>query len=223
MGNSELLDRTWAFGLADHKTWHNHLCFILAQNKFFSTNKYGGWYEMPQRACERGFYHVLTFAISCPKNFALKLGWIPRKNLFSRNDLASFFEAHYHVQLLELFISSENFFEKPYFFAGNRIWVKKGLTASKRRGPPSWNPSQMKEPNLSFPKILYLTRGKSRKKSYGVLIDCFPKIFEFFENFIIMDHLSQLNTLNKSVNTAENNCDQFWIIKSNLGFMPLSQ
>ena len=117
----------------------------------------------------------------------------------------------------KIFLKTHNFWSK------NRLFQKKGLKTFKHRVPPSWDPSQMKELILSFLNQLSLTCGKLWKKSCGILKwGLFSKIFMFFENFIIMDHLSELNTRYYFVNITGNNNGQFWINKTNLGFILLS-
>ena len=118
---------------------------------------------------------------------------------------------------------SKNFLKNHNSSSKNRLFQKKGLTTFKHRVPPSWDPSQMKELISSFPNQLSLTCGKLWKKSCGGLKwGHFYKIFKFFENFIIMDHLSELNTRDQFVNTTGNNDGQFWVNKTNLGSILLS-
>ena len=119
----------------------------------------------------------------------------------SRRNLELFIELRYSIQLFKLIISIKNFFWKTIIFRRKIAFccnlLKKGLTTSKRRGPPSWDPSQMKELIFGFLKMVYMCCGKLWKKSCGVLKwDRFSKraIFQnFYSSFYFDDSYESLN------------------------------
>ena len=106
MGNIELLDRTWAFGLADHKTWHNHLCFILARNQFFG--QISTWDNIKCRKThvkeDFDMWWHFQFHLKCPKNFGPK----PKIFIFESFLFEKSRKAFFPLFMLELF-------EMPHF------------------------------------------------------------------------------------------------------------
>ena len=88
---------------------------------------------------------------------------------FQKESSIFFWTPLYHSTFTADYFDKKIFLKNHNFSSKNRVFKKKGLTPFKRRGPPSSNPSQIKEPNLSFLKIPYLTQGKSRKNGGGVL------------------------------------------------------